>query len=148
MKKFLTLFLSVLLLSGILTCTGSATETSTTADDQIAVSTLDDYVEVHTFDECHKTLHEMIDEAGQQSGDGDVAPYALIHCQSSAGIGRYIEQLVSTTTTRETRNCTHGAVGVIDVRTVYTDVYRQYCTLCDYESSYSVTRYGVWTCKG
>lgn len=166
MKKILTLFLSVLLLSGLLACAAAATETSTaadnhtaahglsdsfedyTSDEKIAVHALADYDEIHTLDECHEMLQAMMANDDLQDGDGTAAPYAVVHCQSSAGIGRYVEQLVSTTTTRETQNCVHGAVGVIDARTVTTKVYRQYCTLCAYESSYSVENKGLWVCQG
>lgn len=151
MKKFLTLFLSVLLLSCMLTCAASAEETNTTLDDynesytpvENSAGLGEDFIEIHTFAECHEMLIEDL-----QNSDGDVTPYAIVHCTRSEGIGRYIEQLVDTVVTRETRNCAHGAIGVTDVRNKYTDVYRQYCTLCTYEDSYSVTRYGEWVCKG
>lgn len=131
MRKFFSLSLAILLLSGVFV-------SSVAADEPIPENNLaENLIELHTLEECHEILTT-----------DDAAPYALEHCVTPNETGRYIEQLISSERIgNQTRSCTHGIVGGMDIRAVYADTYRAYCTACPYENAFVVTRYGSWTCK-
>lgn len=96
-----------------------------------------------TLLECHTLLAQT----DQQSETEDVAPCALIHCESGSEVGRYIERLVSSKKIGyETADCSHSIQGRYHIRYQYLDSYEAYCTLCDYSSEFSELRWGDWNC--
>lgn len=96
-----------------------------------------------TLLECHTLLAQT----EVQSETEDIAPCALIHCESGSDVGRYIERLVSSKQIGyETAACSHLIQGRYHIRYQYLDSYEAYCTLCDYTSEFSELRWGDWNC--
>lgn len=113
-------------------------------DEGTNVRALADYTEVRTLSECRKLLQET-----QSDPDSDVDPEKIVHCKSSAGTGYYAEEFVDSEYTggRDVKICSHGGVGLIDIRYVYRDYYHAHCTLCDIKAEYAELRKGYWTCR-
>ena len=157
MKKLLSLFLSMLLLLGMVSCAASSTEADTPVNDGAAVSpsaepvkvTLpEDFVQVHSFSECREILDELVPDADLRHEKLDVASFEIVHCESAEGIGYYVEEFVSSERVGEqNKNCRYGAVGGIDVMYQYMDRYAVTCTICGLGGTYSESRWGDWTCK-
>lgn len=121
-----------------------ADHTEAVTDDRTEVRSLKNYVEVNTLSECRELLREA-----QSDPDSTVDPEKIVHCKSSAGIGYYAEEFVDSeyTGNRDVKACSHGGVGLIDIRYVYRDYYHAHCTLCDIKAEYAELRKGYWTCR-
>lgn len=143
MKKIIMIVLSVFCVSSLLLSSVSAAEKSYYLDGSLKVSSLNDCDEVQNYSDDYVRQSETVLDAVE-----DGVPYTLIHCQVGTKVGRYVETLMSTEYVgKETRNCTHGMIGVADERDIYVSNYRQYCTLCNYSTVRTERTYGPWVCK-
>lgn len=109
----------------------------------VNVHALDDYREIRTMDECHA----LLSEAGLRNTDDVDPPYAVVHCESSAGTGWYVQTLLMEHSGEDVRACIHGNEDMIDVRSVTMRTYRGSCTRCFHQNIFNETIHGEWTCK-
>jgi hypothetical protein len=138
MKKCISLIISLVMLFSL-----SANVFAYSDEKTIANGPVEQPIALRSLSECHDVLRET----GLQSADNDAVPYALVHCETTADVGYYIERLVSSTIIGyETEACTHYIQGHHHIRHQYLDTYEAHCTLCEYTAEFSTLRWSEWSC--
>lgn len=100
----------------------------------------------NTFDQI---LGEVDADSSERTGKEIVQQVLKPHCQEEDEIGFLVPTTSFTERIgHEARNCTHGAVGRLDIRYQYRTQVERRCSLCGDESPYAEDPWwGEWECR-